>query len=477
MSEKIFACLLWLYPPRFRTKYEEQIVQLYRDRLRDETGFSKRIRLYFDLIRDAMSGIPLAYRNSYATMTTVATGANLEGVPSFRTLQREPLRPASVLMGSVLSFTVIGAFAFVMSRPMVYRNFSDGAKSPIESVLERLNRATSTGSNQGDMVAPAGSGIPQDTTSKSNRSAGSVVSMEGKLDSAERNRVVQAVAQDLKRYYVDSQRAHIASTVLLRREATGEYEAIVDGQTFAARLTSDLRSSTQDTHLEIAYSQTPLPGVAGEPTAAAMAGYRSFMLRQNCTFEKIEVLPDNIGYFKLNSFPDPSVCASQAKAAMARLNQTDAIIFDLRDNRGGYPDMVEQIAAPLFDHPAPWYNPKDPSGSEQFIHSPVAGSRLANRPAYILTSSRTFSGAEQFAYNLKMLKRATLVGETTGGGAHVGSFHRIDDHFGIGIPETPITNPYGEPDWESTGVQPDVKVAAKDALAIAEELAQKQLRR
>jgi C-terminal processing protease CtpA/Prc len=102
---------------------------------------------------------------------------------------------------------------------------------------------------------------------------------------------------------------------------------------------------------------------------------------------------------------------------------------------------------------------------------------MADKPVYILISPRTFSGAEQFAYNFKMLKRATLVGETTGGGAHVGVFHRLDDHFGMGIPETPITNPYGKPDWEGTGVQPDEKVPAKDALAIAEELARKQLRK
>lgn len=477
MSEKIFACLLWLYPSRFRRKYAEPIVQLYRDRLRDETGLVKRVRLCIDLLVDGFAGLPQAYRNSCAASAAIAVPSNPLGIPSFCILQKEPLRPASILMGSFLSLTMIGAFAFVMSHPMVYRQFSKGAKSPIESVLERLNRATSNGGNQDGGVTSIGSGNSQDTASKGNPSAVSVASNQRKLDPAERDRVVHAVAQNLNRYYVDSQRARIASAEVLKREATGEYEAIADGQAFAARLTSDLRSSTQDPHLEIAYSRTPLPNAAGDPTLAALAAYRSAMLRQNCTFEKIEVLPDNIGYFKLNAFPDPSICASKAKESMARLNRTDAIIFDLRDNMGGYPGMVEEIAAPLFDHPAPWYNPKDPSGSASFIHSPVAGSRMANKPVYILISSRTFSGAEQFAYNLKMLKRATLVGETTGGGAHVGVFHRLDDHFGMGIPETPITNPYGKPDWEGAGVQPDKKVPAKDALAIAEELARKQLRR
>ena len=75
-----------------------------------------------------------------------------------------------------------------------------------------------------------------------------------------------------------------------------------------------------------------------------------------------------------------------------------------------------------------------------------------------------------------MLKRATLVGETTGGGAHAGVFHRLDDHFGMGIPEVRVINPYARNDWEGTGVTPDVKVSAADALAAAEKLAQRKLR-
>jgi len=477
MFEKLFARLLCLYPSRFREKYSEEILQLYRDRLRDETGLLKRIRLCFDLLRDGVTGLPQAHRNSYPARAAVAVSSNPQGIPSFRILQTEPLRPGSVLIGSLLSLTAIAAFSFVMSHPKAYRQFSKGAMSPIESVLDRLNRATSTGSNRDAGLASMGSGNSQDTAPKANSSAVSAASEAGKVDSVERDRVVHAVAQNLNRFYVDSQLARSASAVVLKRAESGEYDSLADGQAFAARLTSDLRSETQDAHLVIAYSQTPLPDAPGEPTVAALAEYRSAMQQQNCTFEKVVVLPDNIGYLKLNSFPDPEICAPTANAAMARLNRTDAIIFDLRDNRGGYPGMVEEIAAPLFDHPAPWYNPKDPSGSASFIHSPVTGSGLANKPAYILTSSRTFSAAEQFTYNLKMLKRATVVGETTGGGAHVGVFHRLDDHFGMGIPETPIKNPYGKPDWDGTGVRPDVIVPAKDALAAAEKLAENRLRK
>jgi C-terminal processing protease CtpA/Prc len=94
---------------------------------------------------------------------------------------------------------------------------------------------------------------------------------------------------------------------------------------------------------------------------------------------------------------------------------------------------------------------------------------------YVLTSGSTWSGAEQFSYNPKMLKRATLVGETTRGGAHAGVFHRIDDHFGIGIPEVKAINPFSKADWEGTGVEPDVKVKAADALETAERLVESRL--
>jgi C-terminal processing protease CtpA/Prc len=178
---------------------------------------------------------------------------------------------------------------------------------------------------------------------------------------------------------------------------------------------------------------------------------------------------------KLNSFPDVSVCRATAVAAMASLNHADGIIYDLRDNRGGEPAMVALMAAYLFDHPEYWYNPRENTTGQSWTHSPVPGNRLADKPVYLLTSARTISGAEQFCYDLKMLRRATLVGETTGGAAHSGVWHRIDDHFGMGVPETQPINPFAEADWAETGVEPDVKVKAADALEAAKKLAESRL--
>jgi C-terminal processing protease CtpA/Prc len=146
---------------------------------------------------------------------------------------------------------------------------------------------------------------------------------------------------------------------------------------------------------------------------------------------------------------------------MQHLNETDAVIFDLRDCTGGYPEMVRWMAGWLFDHPVAWYNPRATSAAESVTDSPVAGSKLAHKPIFVLTSSRTFSGAEHFTYDLKQLRRATIVGETTSGASH-------------GRPAGPVSqiaDTETKPVWEGVGVQPDVQVKAADALKSAEKLA------
>jgi C-terminal processing protease CtpA/Prc len=100
-----------------------------------------------------------------------------------------------------------------------------------------------------------------------------------------------------------------------------------------------------------------------------------------------------------------------------------------------------------------------------------------DKPVYILTSSRTYSGAEQFSYDLKMLRRATLVGETTGGASHANVLHNVDDHFAVGIPEHKPVNPFSDKDWAVTGIEPDLKVEAADAILTAQKLAETKLRK
>src|SRR5438045_8293655 len=163
---------------------------------------------------------------------------------------------------------------------------------------------------------------------------------------------------------------------------------------------------------------------------------------------------------------------------MNYLAHVDAIIFDLRENSGGDPRMVEMVSSYLFDKPThlnDLYNRKEDFTTQYWTLPYVPGATLADKPVFVLTSKSTFSGAEEFAYNLKNLKRATIVGETTGGGAHPVEGHRIDDHFMIGVPFARAVNPISKTNWEGTGVEPDVQVKAAEALDKAEDLAASKL--
>jgi C-terminal processing protease CtpA/Prc len=142
------------------------------------------------------------------------------------------------------------------------------------------------------------------------------------------------------------------------------------------------------------------------------------------------------------------------------------------------PKMVAYISSYLFDertHLNDLYHRKEDKTEEFWTTQDVPGKRLgSSKPVFVLTAKRTFSGAEEFTYNLKNLKRATIIGETTGGGAHPVSGHRIDDHFMIGVPFARAVNPISKTNWEGTGVEPDVKVSAAEALEVAKKMAVKK---
>jgi hypothetical protein len=304
---------------------------------------------------------------------------------------------------------------------------------------------------------------------------GSSLALDQQLDNAEKKRVLDAIAASVEKSTFDHDMGLKTAEAIRAQENSGEYDAVTKGAAFANRLTKALRDASGDMHFEVIFSDRAIPVVRPEPSSEDRARMAKEWLDQNCMIESAEILQPNIGYLKLNWFTDPDVCEAKLRAAMRQVNDADAVIFDLRNNRGGYPGGVELIAAYLFDHPVYWFNPREAPTEKSWTRSPVAESRLADKPVYVLTSHTTLSGAEQFCYNLKMLKRATLVGETTGGGAHAGVFHRIDDHFGVVIPEVRAVNPYAKHDWEAVGVEPDVTVAPDGALSVAKKLAETKM--
>jgi len=251
-------------------------------------------------------------------------------------------------------------------------------------------------------------------------------------------------------------------------------------QTLNMSGTDDFQAVSHDKHLRVNYSAVKMPERHSDakPNPEEIAQQRKEMEKMNCGFEKVEHLSGNVGYLKFDFFGDPDVCGPTAVAAMNFLANVDAIIFDLRENGGGDPKMVAFLSTYLFDEPTHLNDLWERKGdvTHQYWTLPyVPGKLLAGKPVYVLTSHDTFSGGEEFCYNLKNLKRATLIGETTGGGAHPVSGHRIDDHFMIGVPFARAINPISKTNWEGTGVEPDIKVPAADALTTAQKLVQEKL--
>jgi hypothetical protein len=486
MSEKIYALLLRLFPSHFRREYGQESLQLFRDRARDESGFASRLRLWFDLLADLAISVPREYFYAEPELLAVS-GQRLSSAPSFYFMRDERPRPGALALGAVFSLAALATFSALLSeggirhsRSASIRQFSRSTKRPVPKATGDRN---SSASGENETLASSSSDLVDSTNSTPPAAdeAGAAVASavaHGNVDAAERQRILNAAIANLEQHYVYPDKAQKMADTLLANAKRGDYDAVTDGDVFAHQLTKQMRDVSHDMHLELVYSQDPLPPQPiEERTPEELARYREEMKRINCAFEKVETLPHSIAYLKLNFFPDRSVCEQTATAAMASLNHADALIIDLRDNRGGMPNMVALMASYLFDHPEYFYNPRENTTLDSWTHSPVPGNKLADKPVYVLTSSRTFSGAEQFCYNLKMLKRATLVGETTGGAAHAGVWYRIDDHFGMGIPETKPINPYATPDWADTGVEPDVKVGASDALETAVKLAQAKLQK
>ena len=302
--------------------------------------------------------------------------------------------------------------------------------------------------------------------------------MDKKLDSETRSRVLDAIVAKLTELYVFPDVAKKMEQALRDNQKNGTYDAVVDSRAFADLLTEQLQAVSHDRHLRVSFMPMPLPAGDPEPSAEDKARAREQLEKVNCGFDKVERLDGNIGYIKFDMFGDTEICGPKATAAFASLGDVDAVIFDLRQNGGGHPEMVAFVSSYLFakkTHLNDIYERKANKTTQYWTKPEVPGKKLAKQPVFVLTSHDTFSGAEDFAYGLKNLKRATIVGETTGGGAHPTMGVRLDEHFMIGVPFARSISPITKTDWEGTGVEPDVKVPADQALETAKKLAAETL--
>ena len=300
------------------------------------------------------------------------------------------------------------------------------------------------------------------------------------IDAAIRTQVVDSILKRLNDSYVFPDMAKKMEQSIRERVAKKEYDQITSSKEFATKLTDDLQAVSHDKHLRVRYSNQAIPerGERREPTAEEREQRKRDLAWMNHGFAKVERLPGNIGYLEFLNFMDEELGADTVAAAMNFVNGTDSLIIDMRRNGGGNPAMVALVCSYLFGNEPVHLNDlywREGNRTEEFwTRKDVAGKRYLNKDVYVLTSKRTFSGAEEFTYNLKNLKRATIVGETTGGGAHPGGGFRISEHFGMFVPTGRAINPITKTNWEGTGVSPDIDVPADQALHVARIMALKK---
>ena len=300
------------------------------------------------------------------------------------------------------------------------------------------------------------------------------------IDAATRTQVIDTILKRLNDTYVFPEVAKKMEQALRERVAKKEYDQITSAKQFATKLTSDLQAVSNDKHLRVRYSNEAIPerGPRREPSAEEREQRKRDLNWMNHGFAKVERLPGNVGYIEFLNFMDEELGADTVAAAMNFVNNTDALIIDMRRNGGGNPAMVALVCSYLFGPDPVHLNDlywREGNRTEEFwTRKEVSGRRYLNKDVYVLTSKRTFSGAEEFTYNLKNLKRATIIGETTGGGAHPGGSFRISEHFGMFVPTGRAISPITKTNWEGTGVTPDIMVPPDQALLTARLLALKK---
>jgi hypothetical protein len=297
-------------------------------------------------------------------------------------------------------------------------------------------------------------------------------SRDATLSAAQKQQVLKEVTALLNKFYVFPETATKMGNRIETRLKNGEYDKFNQPSEFAHLVSEDLRSISKDLHLSFSYSPEQATGIkklVSQSEAEVKQAREEFLneaRKDNFGFRKVERLPGNIGYLDFRYFASANQAAPTAVAALNFLANSDAIIIDLRQNGGGDPTQIQFISSYFFEQPTHLNDiyTRGEDSTEHFWTLPyVPGTKLEKADLYVLTSKYTFSGAEEFSYNMKNLKRATIIGETTGGGAHPTDQKIVQEKFVLNVPVARAINPITKTNWEGTGVTPDISVPSAEA--------------
>jgi hypothetical protein len=299
------------------------------------------------------------------------------------------------------------------------------------------------------------------------------------VSSEELQGVISTLNITLHEQYIFPEISQKISKLTAFKLANGDYNSYKNGRELAEKLTEDIHSVSHDRHLKVYFDPKAIQSMGSDISEKERQRIELEELieqrAKNFGFNQVAVLEGNIGYIDLRSFQFPEHAIETLKASMAFVQNTDSLIFDLRKNRGGSPSMVQLMISYLVEAEPVLLNDiykRNLNLTKQYWSLPfVPGKRRPDVDVYILTSTGTFSAAEDFSYTLKYLKRATIIGEVTGGGAHAGGIVPFTERFLVWVPTSRTINPNTKSNWEGNGVKPHIEVRADDALEAAHKLA------
>lgn len=281
--------------------------------------------------------------------------------------------------------------------------------------------------------------------------------------------IVEAIAEAVEENYVYPDMGERTAAALREALAAGAYEEL-QGGTLANMLRAELVEQTNDLH----FSMQALPEGWTPPSDEEEAAQRRAP-EAPFGFNAVQRLDGNIGYIDLRGFNQADFIGETLEAAMRLLQGCETLIYDLRRNGGGDPVAVALITSYIYEPSKPvhlnsLYSRPNDETTEYWTHDNInTDLAMPDVPVYVLTSGMTFSAAEEFSYNLRNLKRATIVGETTGGGAHPVDFILLhsdatDRYYQLVLPTARAVSPITGTNWEGTGVEPHIACDADDAL-------------
>ena len=298
------------------------------------------------------------------------------------------------------------------------------------------------------------------------------------ISAIEKKEVIESIGKRLQENYIYPKTTKQIISKLNKNLEAGVYKSIKDPNKFASKLTEDIFAVSNDLHFAIFFDSQWVTNhrKVNKPETKRVIQEKELAeaKRKNFEFRDVKLLDGNVGYLNFTYFHEPQQARETLAAAMKFLSNSDALIIDLRHNNGGYLEMVQLISSFLFTTEKTitffdyFYIEKGKRIDEkQRILPSVPGKRMPNVDVYILTSSRTFSAAEWMAYSLKNLKRATIIGEKTAGGAHPVTRKVVSDRFSINVPIGIIKDPITKTDFEGKGIKPHFDVPSRNALFVA----------